>query len=306
MPNRKPTRSLKATGMLVLLTVIWGGTFPATKAALDVTDPMQFIAMRFGIAVLLTAPFLHKLRKIGQSSIPIAERTGFLSSKLWIAGAWVGLWLFIGYALQASGMKFTTASRSGFFTGLLVVITPFVAHLFRTSRTPWLSLIAAPISLAGVWLMADPELGGLNTGDWLTIACALAFAIQMVTLEAVANKTGDPWGLTFVQMVTLGGLALVWSIAEGNPLVITKAGWFGLAYTGLFGSIFAVWLQTRYQPETTAGHAALIFTLEPVFAAVFASMLLGETWTSRGLIGAGVVLTAMLWSSFVLSRQPKD
>jgi drug/metabolite transporter (DMT)-like permease len=106
---------LKTTLMLVLLTVIWGGTFPATKTALSVTDPMQFVALRFGLAIGLVTPFLARLRR-GSGTL--------WNAKLWRAGVGVGSLLFIGYALQTLGMKHTTASRSGFFTGLLVALTP--------------------------------------------------------------------------------------------------------------------------------------------------------------------------------------
>lgn len=298
-PEDALRRKSAATGMLVLLTMIWGGTFPATKAALAVTDPMHFIALRFMIAVLILTPFMWKRLEHNRLRI---RSTLLRKNPAWLYGVWVGVFMAIGYTLQTQGMKFTTASRSGFFTGLLVVLAPILANLFRTSRTPSVVWVGLPISVAGGYLLADPESGGLNFGDLLTIGCALTFAIQMVTLEAVSKKTDDVWMLTYMQMIMIGAVGVVWSVIEGNPFRISTVGMIALGYNTILGGIMAVWMQTRFQPDTSAGHAALIFTLEPVFASIFAWMLLGETWTGRGLIGAGFILTAMLWSSFTIIR----
>jgi len=296
-PERQSNRIL-ATAMLVLLTMIWGGTFPATKAALEITHPMHFLTLRFWIAIIFIAPFLKFLRRTQKhDGIPVSNESTHSFSYVWRHGLWVGFFLFIGYVLQVIGMRYTTASRSGFFTGLLVIIAPLLAHLFRTSRTPMIGLAGIPIAISGVYLLAEPEMGGLNIGDLLTIACAFAFSAQMVTLEVAARKVRDPWGLTFVQMVTVGAGSLIWCLIEGEPFCITSEGWLCLGYTALFGSLIAGWLQTRFQPLITAGHASLIYTLEPVFAMLFAWILLNEGWSGRGIVGAVLILVAMGWSS---------
>ena len=280
--------------MLILLTVVWGGTFPATKTALELTDPIQLIALRFWLAIILMLPFLNRIRR--SSGIDIKAEP-LLKKTTWLAGSWVGMWLFVGYVLQTVGMRHTTASRSGFFTGLLVILTPIAAYLFRTSKVPASSIIAVPVSLLGVYLLADPKLGVLNIGDWLTIGCAAAFALQMVSLESVTKRVRDFWGLTFVQMVTIGIGSLIWVLIEHKPFQVSPEGWAAIIYTGLFGSIFATYLQTRYQPDISAGSAALIFALEPVFAGIFAFFLLHDQWSQRSLLGALVILIAMVWSS---------
>ncbi len=151
--------------------------------------------------------------------------------------------------------------------------------------------------------MADPGAGGLNIGDWLAIACAFVFALQMIALEAVARKGCDTWTLTYAQMATVGVGALIWCIIEGNGLSITTTGWLAVLYTGIFGGVIATWMQTRFQPMVPAGHAAIVFTAEPIFAALFAWVLLSESWSLRGLIGAGLILAAMVISSLSAVRR---
>ena len=287
--------------MLVLLTLIWGLTFPATKAALNATTPLQFLALRFMIGAALFIPLMAiRSRRSGR-------RLAGSMKKFGMAGAGVGLLLMWAHILQATGLKYTSASRSAFFTGLLTLMVPLFAILFKTSRTSLAVWLALPVALSGIYLLADPTLGGLNYGDVLTIGCAVVSALQMIALEAADNRIKQrndgksdetsTDALSLSQMLVVGiGCALL-ALLEGKPLTIAPAGWWGLGYTAVFGSLIAVWLQTRYQPKVTAGHAGMVFTLEPLWAGFFAWMLLGDEWTTRGLIGAGCIIAAMAISS---------
>jgi len=262
--------------------------------------PWQFLAFRFTIGTLLFVPFvLHSLKRTSLSGLDVRRIIRF--------GVGVGVLLFLGFALQAVGMKYTTASRSGFFTGLLTLMVPLIAMAFRTSRTSFSVWIALPVALAGIYLLVDPELGNLNIGDLLTIGCALAFAFQMVGLEATNNRltsSGVSTGgeaatnlLTLAQMVVISLATIGIAIWDGQPLSINRTSWWGIGYTAVFGSLIAVWLQTKYQPKVPASYAGMIFTLEPLWAALFAWLLLGDPWTGRALIGAGFILLAMVISS---------
>ena len=285
--------------MLALLCLIWGMTFPATKAALSLTDPVHFLAIRFSMASILFLPFLYIRRKqiSGNSDVSPAELR-----KSFLLGSWVGLFLLAGFLLQVQGLKLTTASRSGFFTSLLTIIAPLLAWLFRTSKTHWATWIGLVPAMIGIYLLADPESGGLNKGDLLTIGCAFAFALQMVVLESVAGKSKNVLVLTYGQIITVTVGAITWSLIEAVPFQISLTGWVAAGYTGLFGTVIAVWMQTRYQPEVPAGHAALIFTLEPVFASLLAWILLAELWTLQALSGATMIFLAMIISSLGLYK----
>jgi len=279
--------------MLILLTAIWGLTFSATKTALAVTDPLHFLALRFGLASILLTPFIfhHYHHHHHRHSFYLQSLS-------------VGVLLFVSYVFQTVGLGMTTASRSAFLTGLLVIIVPLLVLLFRTSRAGWGTYAAAPVSLFGVWLLAEPQSGGLNKGDVLSILCAFAFALQMIALEWMLKTPKSRFQihnstllLVYIQIVVVALGAAVWSFIAGRPLRIAPEGLAGLGYNVVFGALMAVYLQTRYQPLVPAGHAALVFSLEPVFAALFAALIMGDRWTPRGFAGAGVILTAMALAS---------
>lgn len=206
-------------------------TFPATRTGLMTTDPAHFLALRFGLAVIIVTPFML-IRSRRRSDNEKDRRSK--SRGTFLYGCWVGIFLFIGYILQNYGLSHTTASRSGFFTGLLVLIVPLLALLFRTSRMRTAAWFGIPIAVGGIYLMADPEIGGMNIGDWLTIACAFAFALQMIVLETVSRKGGDVWMLTYAQIVVVCVGASIWSLIEGNPTGDCAE---GLAGARLYGDI---------------------------------------------------------------------
>ncbi len=317
-------RRLRATVMLIVLTAIWGLTFPVTKLSVVDTDPIQFVALRFGTAFPLLYLFLllrfrghirpkagddddsyAAMTEAGMSPVWVKLRNGILRS-IWVRGALIGGLLFAGFALQVLGLEHTTASRSGFFTGLLVVLTPPLALLLRTSHTPrtaWFALLPAA---AGITLIADPDTGGMNIGDWLTLGCALVFALQMVILEALSRSDKESRALTLAQVGAVAVLAIVWTLVHGQPFEMTRTGWIGVAYTAIFGSVIAVWLQTRFQPDVPAAHAGFVFSLEPVFASLFAWMLIGDPWSARSLFGAALILVAMGISSFAIAKAERD
>jgi drug/metabolite transporter (DMT)-like permease len=169
--------------------------------------------------------------------------------------------------------------------------------LFRTSRVSRWVWFAIPIAITGIYLMSDPRGGGMTIGDWLTIGCALAFALQMVVLEAMHFRDDEIWEVTFVQMLVVGAVAFVMMLQEPVVHELSSGGYFAVIFNGIFGGAVAVWLQTRYQPRVPAGYAAMIFILEPVFAGLFASALLSDIWTGRAICGAVLIVGAMAVSS---------
>jgi drug/metabolite transporter (DMT)-like permease len=266
---------------LVGVTVVWGSTFVVIKGALAGTGPFEFVALRFAVAFLALAILFHK-------------RIARLTAEDCRAGAIIGLFLFAGYAFQTAGLQYTTASTSAFITGLCVVFVPIIDFLVlgrRVGKGVVFAVVLAPI---GLWLITQGQQAVFGSGDLLTLACALAFAAHIVSISVYATRF-DPIALAIVQIGVVAALAMIVALAVERPLQAPESEVLvAVLYTGLLGSALVLGVQTKIQRYTTATHAALIFSLEPVFAAAFAYAFAGETLGVTGLLGAAVMLGAMV------------
>ena len=270
---------------LLLTTVIWGATFPATKAALEQIPPLSFLGLRFLLGTLLIAAWFlttgYRLRR---------ERA-ILS-----ASAIATVFLFFGYALQTVGLHYTTASNSAFLTALYVIMVPLMLRRFDRRV-----MIATAIATAGLWLLVKPS-AIMNLGDAMTIGCAIAFAGHIVCLERYTRLFNAP-SLLFWQMTAMTWLFLslmTWEQAPAKAFAPTEALLIGLAVTGVFATgAFAV--QMWAQQLIPAQQVALIFASEPAYAAWLAWYFLGETLDVQGWIGSGLILTAVIIGALVPS-----
>src|SRR5262245_27264097 len=255
--NERADRAIVADGVLVGVTAIWGASFVVVQDALRLADPFTFLVLRFTLAAaLLTA----------------LDWRGLLQRRILVAGAAMGTLLFVGFITQTAGLQFTTPSRSGFLTGLSVLLVPFVGLLlFRKWPSPPV-LLGVALAVAGLWFLTGGMSGGgggtTAKGDLLTIACAVAFAFYIVLLEPAAPvHPSTPLVAAQLWMVAL--LALVALPFVPRHLNPTPAFWGAVAYTGVLSTALCMFGQTWAQARTSAVRAALIFALEPVFAAVF-------------------------------------
>jgi drug/metabolite transporter (DMT)-like permease len=268
---------------LLLTTVIWGATFPATKAALEQIPPLSFLGLRFLLGTLLIATWFlitgYRLRR---------ERA-ILS-----ASAIATVFLFFGYALQTVGLHYTSASNSAFLTALYVIIVPLMLRRFDRRV-----MIATAIATAGLWLLVKPS-AIMNLGDAMTIGCAIAFAGHIVCLERYTRVFNAP-SLLFWQMGAMTWLFLsmmTWEQAPAKAFAPTEALLIGLAVTGVFATgAFAV--QMWAQQLIPAQQVALIFASEPAYAAWLAWYFLGETLDAQGWVGSGLILTAVIIGALV-------
>lgn len=291
VPDRVEGRSrLQADGALALMTVLWGTTFAVVKGALSHGDPFSFLVLRFTIgAVALTA---------------LAWR-GMLVPQTLRRGLVLGFFLFFGFALQTWGLVTTTPSRSAFITGLYVVLVPVLGlALFR--RVPRIaSLVGVVLAVVGLRYLTGVEVGageGLSTGDWLTLGSAVAYAFHILLTERYAPRSG---AIALVA-VQLWGVALLSALCL--PFTEVRVEWTpsflgAAAACGLLASALAITVQTWAQARTTAVRAALIYAMEPVFAAGYSVGLGYETlgvreWMGGGFIVAGVLVAELgghLW-----------
>lgn len=283
-----PTGALAALA-LVAVTAVWGSTFVLIKdlvASLPVTD---FLAVRFIIAaVVLLTVFWRQVRALSRPQVA--------------HGAVLGLVYGLAQILQTAGLARSSAAVTGFVTGMYVVLTPIFAALLlrqRTSRTVW---CAVGLSTAGLALLALRGFS-VGAGELLVLGSAALYAVQIIGLGQW-SVPHDALGLSAVQMVTIAAVCTLGAVPGGVALPHGAAQWAGVLYTALAAGALALVLQTWAQGHLSASRAAVIMTMEPVFAAAFAVALGGERLTLRMLGGGALVLAAMYLVELTPSRKP--
>lgn len=281
--------SVRADLALLGVTAIWGFTFPAVQLALRDVRPLTFLAARFGLATLILAGIFGR-------------RAFRLSGRGLLAAVLLGLCLTSGSILQTIGLTHTTASKSAFITALYVVMVPLIAMIGERVRLRVSSLLAAALATAGLWLITQPGVHGFNLGDLLTVGCSVAFAFHILIAEA-ATPHHDVVALTFWQVLTTAVTCAICMTAvepstrpagEGLAFPLTQWTLTALLVTAVLATALAFAVQMWAQRETSATHAAVIFTGEPVFAALFAGWIQGAWLGKVGVVGAALIVTGML------------
>ncbi len=281
--------------MLISVTIVWGSTFVISKELLGFVSPFAYIAVRFGIAsVLFAALAFRSLRTISRGVI--------------LRGSVLGFLLFAGFATQTVGLQFTTASKSAFITGMMVVFTP-LCQLLIERRAPRVgNMIGVVLVTIGLYLLTSPAGSEFNWGDALTLLCAITFGLYIVYLD-IYGKQYDASHLTLIQFVSTFALGAIGAVTlEPMRFELTSGVAGMLAYLIVFPTIVALYVQTRYQKDTTPTRSAIIFSIEPVLAAGFAYVLLGERIGAIGAVGAGLILAGLLVSELwdVILRRDRD
>jgi drug/metabolite transporter (DMT)-like permease len=267
---------------LLLTTVIWGATFPATKAALDQISPLSFLFLRFFVGTLLILLWLVASRRRLRCDRAVLE-----------ASALTTVFLFLGYLLQTVGLQHTTASNSAFLTALYVVFVPLI--LMRIDRRV---VMATAIAVVGLWLLIKPDTS-MNIGDLMTLGCAVAFAGHIICLERFTRQVDAP-SLLVWQMLAMTVLFLPapwWEESPSTAFSPTAVLLVGLGVTGVLATLaFAV--QMWAQQLVPAQQVALLFASEPAYAAWLSWYFLGETLDMQGWIGSALILLAVVIGAF--------
>ncbi|HEX4505936.1 MAG TPA: DMT family transporter [Alphaproteobacteria bacterium] len=275
----------RADFLLLLTALIWGTAFVAQKVGNGVIGPFIFIAGRFVLSALLVAPFAVK--EAG-SAAPMRRRDIALA-------VGIGVTLFAGAAGQQVGLVMTTVTNAGFITALYIAFVPFVGWaIMRTSVRP-LVLVAVVVSLTGAWLLTDNGVTALSAGDFMVAGSALLFALHIVLVGLFQKSAHRPFFLSFTQY------AVTALIAGAVGLAAEPVGWQSLraalptiAYAGILSGGVGYTLQIVAQRYTPATEAALIMSLESVFAAVAAAILLGERLTVLAALGCGLIMLGVV------------
>ena len=279
---------LRADLSLALCSLFWGATFVVVKGALTHASTFAFMAARFTVASLLMAPVFWKTLR------------GLRRTEFW-AGAQIGFFMFCGYAFQTIGLLHTTPSKSAFITGSSVVLVPVLMAAFwrrRVNHWVWFGACGAAV---GLYFITVPATGfaGLNVGDLLTFGAAAFFAVHII-LVGRYSRHHSVGALSFLQVATtalLNLLALpVLAVTRWERLRFdaSRELLMAIAITAVLATAVAFSTQVWAQRYTSPSHTAILFSLEPVFAALTSYIVVHERLGSRALSGAALVLSGIL------------
>lgn len=299
------TLAQKGALVLVAMTFVWGTTFPTMKYLHGSMHALQIMAVRFGIAALVLAPLWWTMRK-----------------QEWRWGALLGALMCLAFYLQIEGLAYTSSNRNAFITGLNVLLVPIFGMVLGKGLVRWNLWLSCLIAAAGMALLFYED-APWNKGDTLTLISAVCYALYILLLERVAHSGGHvenadnarnadgavsnilrPAHLATVQTAVVTALCMVGLFVRDGGLQPTVqvlqatdfTGWLVLLYLALIASVFAVVMQAWGQQYVGAVHSAIIYGLEPVFAALAAWVVLGEVLTGWALVGAVLIVAALVYS----------
>lgn len=295
--NMLTLKAFKAEVLLLLAAIIWGIAFVAQRAGMDHVGPFTYNGARFLLGALSLAPLLWiKQRRSGPFIHPGRERLTLAGSLL------AGSILFIGASLQQVGIVHTTAGKAGFITGLYVVVVPLLGLLWG-HRTPWGTWAGALLAVMGLYLLTMNDRLTLTEGDGLVLIGAFFWAGHVLAIGWLAGRQVEPILLAFLQFIVCGVLSLAVAIVS-EPMTVDglRGATLPILYGGLLSVGVAFTLQVVAQRDAPPAHAAIILSLETVFAALGGWLLLNETLAGRGLMGCGLMFAGMLLSQLVLGK----
>ncbi len=296
------THQIRGILALLLVTLVWGTTFPAMKDLTVYFSPVWIIFLRFALAALLLAPFLYKA---GRDDL--------------VSGGLLGMLLFFCYVFQVEGLALTTSNRNAFICGLNVLVVPLlgvVAGKMPEKRIAYALLLAIAGLTALCW-----DGGAWGRGDTLALLGAFAFGVYIKMMEFRTRRASRLMTLTAAQIFTVALCAALWLLAREVPRTAIDAGsdfgnyWtyiaqgiaqhgINIAYLGVVATAAIISLQGWGQARSTANEAAVIYAFEPAAAAFFAFFWLGETLTARGWMGAALLIAGMIVSQWNAAPRP--
>jgi drug/metabolite transporter (DMT)-like permease len=283
-------KAWKAELILVVVTFIWGATFSFTKIGLEFASPLQFTFFRFAIALIISLliwgkSFLHTPKKH------------------LVNGSILGLFYAGGFLLQTFGLNYTTVTKSAFITGLSVAFTPFVYKIVENKKIEISQWIGVMVVLLGLWLFTNPKIDNINIGDILTLASTFFWAFYIVYMNRFTNDVKEfstTIQIVISQFLVVFVVSLIGVIAfeTRSAIAFNHKLVLSLLYNGIIATVILTTIHTSVQKYTTPVKAALIFSLEPVFASIFALILFAELLKPIEYFGAFLILMGVFISEF--------
>lgn len=275
-------RGVAADTGLVYAAAIWGATFYMVKNAVEYIDPIALVGYRFFIAAII----------LGLGLI-IAKKRIFENFK---SGIVLGLLLWLLYIPQTLGLKYTTAANSGFITGTFIMFVPLLVFLFHKKLPSFNRIFSVLLVIAGLWILTG-GMSSINLGDLLTLICAVGYATHLFVSDIYMKRGLNPYVVTFHQFLVTGVFSFITllltggSFKAGNAQVINS-----ILFLALFPSLSAFIIQLWAQKFTSPLKVSIIFSLEPVFGALFSWTLGNEEFIAVRALGGIIIVAAMIIS----------
>ncbi|PNR92500.1 DMT family transporter [Petrotoga sp. 9PWA.NaAc.5.4] len=265
---------VKAFLNLILVTLIWGSTFPIHKIVLTDAYTFPYLFVRFFIACIL--------------SFIIWRKQSFKY------GAVLGIVLGIAHALQTYGINFTDASKSGFITSLYIPLTPIISYLIEKEKPNIIQWLCFPLALVGSYMLFGGILG-FNYGDFLTLLGAVLFALHIVLITKFSKIVKETSLLAYQFLIAS---IINFSMSFNSNWYLPSSIWLTAFYTSIFATIIVNFIQVKYQKVIGSNSTVLIFIGEPIFASLFSFMFLGERFSFIQIIGASIMILVIIMTSF--------
>ena len=286
-------RHYRADALMLLTAMIWGSTFVAQRLGMDHIGPFLYTGLRFMVGALAVMPLIWLLRKPSSKNTPSRLSKPMLLGSLALGGV-----LTLGINLQQIGLMFTTVTNSGFITGLYVILVPVFGLLIgmRTHKGTWAGALLAVVGM--VLLSVGPGFT-VASGDWLQLIGAACWAVHVLMVGALASRY-DPILVSFIQFMVCAVVSLALALVfEPIQWPMIQQALPAIMYGGVLAVGVAFTLQVVAQKDAITSHAAIILSLEAVFAALAGWLILGETLSPRGLLGCALMLGGMLIAQLV-------
>jgi drug/metabolite transporter (DMT)-like permease len=286
---------------LLFVTLIWGTTFVLVQNAIGLLEPFSFNGVRFLAAALLLLLWLLIFER---------KQLKHFDRKLLFSGGFIGFWLFLGYATQTMGLLYTTTSKAGFITGLSVVFVPLFSMFLLKQYPSRNAVIGVLTATVGLFLLTMTDVTSLNIGDGLVFICAISFALHIIFTGKFSSKYPTLL-LTIIQISTVAILSIFssfffedWKKSFNPEILLSQDVIIALIITSVFATALAFLIQTSFQKFTTATRVALIFAMEPVFAAITGYYWADERLSISALFGCLLIFAGMVFAELPANRIP--
>jgi len=280
---------------LILVTIVWGSTFLIVKDTVGTVNEYLIVFIRSALA--FGAMFIFQLFKNWRK---------LFNWKGFIYGSIMGILMAITYGAQTIGLKYTSTGHSAFITSSAVILVPFILFFLYKAKLVKIDMIAVGIVFIGLFLLTYDLETKMNIGDIITIITALSYAFHVVFAGRFVKKT-DTMTLVTYQFFAAAVVGLIaFLISDHETVNISTKAWSSLIYLGLIGTLFCYFITVWVQQYVSSLKVAIIFSLEPVFAAIFGYFIISEILNPRELIGASLILAGVIVHSILKSRSDKQ